>query len=163
MPPASPCNMASAELTRMLLQVEPSTDGQLDFHPCRAQLRSGAILERLLCVRDRRGFRSSTWIHPDEIVSIEESPWRLPVKFANTLYAAGESGMGYLLWTARLRSGRELVFVGSTFDFPDFPEGVVPGDVVAVVPHLGRERASVGAHLGSAPHATCFFVPHGAG
>lgn len=145
----------------MIASIEPSTDGRLSYHPCRAVLKSGETIDRLLCTRDTRGFHAGVWIHPDDVESVEASPSRLPARFANQLYSAGESGMGYILWTAELVDGREIVFIcGWIVDFPDYPEGVTGTDIVRVRPHVGRERAFVGDFRNSAAFRECFFVPH---
>lgn len=76
------------------------------------------------------------WIPAERIRSIRSSPLRLPPHFANALSSAGESGMGYCAFSVDLRDGRRLFFVtGNAVDFPCWPYGVKPIDVVAVHPH----------------------------
>jgi hypothetical protein len=60
----------------------------------------------------------------------------LPARFANILYEAGESGMGYCAFSVELRDHRRLYFVtGNAVDFLNWPEGVLPDDVIGVTPH----------------------------
>ena len=79
------------------------------------------------------------------IASVEDSPTRLPAVFANELYRAGESGMGYCLFTVIFKSDNSWVessqayVTGDAVDFIDYPEGKGPKDVVRVLPHIGRE------------------------
>jgi len=71
-------------------------------------------------------------------VRIDESPLRLPARFANTVYAAGESDMGYVIFIVVLADGRRLPFVtGNRIDFPALPEGVGSADVVDAIPREG--------------------------
>ena len=80
-----------------------------------------------------------------DIASVMDSPTRLPAVFANELYRAGESGMGYCLFTVIFKSDNSSVessqayVTGDAVDFIDYPEGKGPKDVVRVLPHIGRE------------------------
>jgi hypothetical protein len=88
---------------------------------------------------------------------------RLPAKLANKLHMAGESGMGYLLFTLSLKSGEKLVYVTGNylFDFLDLPDGVTSNDIADVVPHEGREQACTGYRKDAAA-PILDFVPFGA-
>jgi len=88
------------------------------------------------------------------VASLSESPFRLPAPFANELYEAGESGMGYTIFTVEFRGGIERSYVGgNAIDFIVYPEGMSATDVVAVVPHKGRN-----SHPRSAPdYYWCLF------
>ena len=69
----------------------------------------------------------------DSVLSISESPRRLPVELANRLYAEGETGMGYYAFALVLRSGREVpCLTGNAVDFMDLPADLDPRDVVDV-------------------------------
>lgn len=80
----------------------------------------------------------------EDILSIAESPSRLPASFANDLYRAGESGMGYIVFTVVFRRTipflrrRKSYVTGNAVDFIDYPLGKGPKDVVSVLPHVGR-------------------------
>ena len=59
--------------------------------------------------------------------------------FANRLYAEGESGMGYTIFTVEFRDGRSVVVgTGNAIDFITYPQGQSKETVVNVLPHVGR-------------------------
>ena len=155
-----PCNVAPPALAAQLRRIEPSVDIVGTRHRgCRLVLKDGRTIERALCIEDRRGFHSGGWIHPEEIAEAAESPYRLPPRLATKLYAAGESGMGYVIFVVRLRSREEFVCVTEGIvDFPDFPPGVTGRDVAAVRPHEGREKTRREGFRRSAPFEFCYFV-----
>ena len=75
----------------------------------------------------------------EDIVEIRESKLRVPAHFAATLYAAGESGMGYTVFEIEYADGtRSAHNAGNAIDFVTYPEGKRPEDIVAVHPHEGR-------------------------
>jgi hypothetical protein len=131
------------ELAQQLADVEPSRDQSREYRPCRVTLRDGRVLDRVYIgdatqFRNGRGDPRLETVPLEEVVRIEESPVRLPARFANKLYAAGESGMGYVVFTVVLADGRRLPFVtGNRVDFPALPEGVGSADVVDAIPHEG--------------------------
>ncbi len=85
----------------------------------------------------------------------------MPARFATKLYAAGESGMGYEIFTMDLRSGENLVFVtGNVVDFPDLPDGVETKDILDIHPHQGRERTSSEGYRGSAEFKWLYYLPN---
>jgi hypothetical protein len=54
----------------------------------------------------------------EDILDFEESPTRLPPEFAEVLYAAGESGMGYQIFQLHFRDGSTASFgTGNAIDF----------------------------------------------
>lgn len=74
------------------------------------------------------------------MVSIADSPTRLPPALANRLYAAGKSGMGYCVFTLVLADGRKIPCrTGNAVDFPALSEGVTMQMVKDVLPHQGRD------------------------
>jgi len=86
----------------------------------------------------------------EEIVQIEESPLRLPAKWADELYLAPESGMGYRHFALQINDGSLLHFVvGNLVDFPNWPPGIGPENVVGVVTGPDRE---VFRHRGPGPY-----------
>ncbi|TXK19311.1 hypothetical protein [Homoserinibacter sp. GY 40078] len=155
------------DLAAQLARVAPSHDGTLQYFPCQVTLRSGEVLPRV-CFAEQSRLRAhwgddprGNTVDPREVVAIEESPYRMPQRFADELYEVGESGMGYLIFTMRLRDGRALPYMtGNALDFPEWPDGVTPEDVVAVEPHVGREhfveRNSTTGH-GVAHHMWCLY------
>jgi hypothetical protein len=75
-----------------------------------------------------------------DVAVITESTERLPAPLADEVYAAGESGMGYRIFTVHLRDGGSIPFLtGNAVDFPDWPVNVDPLNAVGVEPHVGRE------------------------
>jgi hypothetical protein len=83
--------------------------------------------------------RNKTEILVSNVASLAESPSRLPPQFANELYKAGESGMGYTIFTIVFSDGsRQAYLTGNAVDFLEYPEGKGPQNVTALLPHEGR-------------------------
>jgi hypothetical protein len=158
-------------LLEELLRVQPSKDRGLEYRPCRARLRSGEVYDRVYVVEAGAYIRYwGVWPWEDrgkralsitEVAHIEESPVRLPARLANTLYKAGESGMGYCLFTIVLRDGRRLPYAtGNAVDFLDLPPDVRPEMVTRVLPHVGREHfqgRTPAPHTTGAPYYWCLY------
>jgi len=137
----------NADLARMMQSVEPSvSEGGSTLYPCEVTTVDGSIYSRVYiseAAAYKRDWgvwpwedRGKGWIPLERIASLRSSPVRMPAKFANELNAAGESGMGYCAFSVKLRNGDKLHFVtGNAVDFPEWPDGVSPDDVVAVTPH----------------------------
>jgi hypothetical protein len=88
---------------------------------------------------DDRGKRS---VSIKSVRRIVDSPKRLPAHLANELYRAGESGMGYTVFTVEFRNGARQAYVtGNAVDFIEPPPGLRASDAVAVRPHEGRQEA----------------------
>lgn len=143
-------------LHAQLRAVPPARDGDVEYRPCAVRLRDGRRAERVYVIEEDTYIRQ--WgVYPDEdrgksevplsdVMGIEESPFRLPVELATSLYRVGESGMGYYLFGLLLRDGRTIAVVtGDAVDF--LPDGLTSGDVAKVVPAPpdGRERNVRGA------------------
>ncbi|MDC7675824.1 hypothetical protein [Asticcacaulis machinosus] len=76
------------------------------------------------------------------IAGIAASPQRLPASFANKLYDAGESGMGYTIFTVVFADGLEVAYgTGNAVDFIRYPHGKTAHDIRDVLPHMGRDTA----------------------
>jgi hypothetical protein len=136
----------SAELKRQLAAVPPSAHAGLTYYPCQVTLLDGTKLERVYLVEYAPYLRA--WgvtpeqdqakrsIPIEQVASIADSPLRLSAKFANELYRAGESGMGYCVFAVKFRDGRvEKHVTGNAVDFVSYPPGYSPADVAAVEPH----------------------------
>jgi hypothetical protein len=163
----------STELRQQLERVPASSDGACEYRPCRVRLASGEERD-FVYVLDAESYIRTWGVWPEDdagkdsvaigdVVAIAESPYRLPVELADKLYAAGESGMGYTVFTVVLRDRRRLPYVtGNAVDFPRLPAGVTSADVVDVLPHedrdVFREREPRAAE-GSAPYAWCLYSP----
>jgi hypothetical protein len=136
-------------LRKQLERIPPSTAHGCEHRPCRIRLGSGEWRDFVYVV-DADAYKRLWGIWPEDdpgkesvalqdVVEIQESRHRLPAALANKLYEAGESGMGYTVFTVVLRDGRRLPYVtGNAVDFPTLPPGVTSDDIVDVLPHEGR-------------------------
>jgi hypothetical protein len=136
----------NAELRRQLARVA-SADGVA--FPCSVKLKNGTLMERVYLAaaadwivqwgvwpEDDPGKRS---IDIQDVVSINDSRSRLPARFAAEIDAAGESGMGYCIFTVIFNDGsRQAYATGNAVDFVDYPKGQSPATVAKVLPHVGR-------------------------
>ena len=138
-------------LKSQLDSITPSHQGYLKYYPCLVRLNDGTALDqvyfgtRVLCGENwGQPHGTALEIRIEDVASLTESPTRLPVEFANQIYEAGESGMGYYVFTVVFtrRFGifpcRRDFVTGTAVDFIDYPLGRGPADVVAVLPHVGR-------------------------
>lgn len=136
----------SAELAQQLSNV-PITDNL--YRPCKVILDDGSARDRVYVVEAEPWFRFwGVWPEDDSgksllpvqrVKKIINSPSRLPASAANKLYAAGESGMGYTIFTVSFRDGTSLVIgTGNAIDFVDYPSGQSEDTVLDVFPHIGR-------------------------
>ncbi len=137
----------SAALSVQLGLVEQSGDGAFWYSPCEVTLRSGQIVDRVYVAEAKPFFEywgadpNRPTLAVEDVAAIRSSPSRLPVELANKLYCAGESGMGYSLFTIVMRDGTRLpIETGNAVDFPNWPAGVDPAHAVDVLPHVGREN-----------------------
>ena len=93
-------------LARQLAKIEP-TNGY--YYPAKVILRDGTHVDRVyLADADRWYVEWGIWPQDDPgkrylplhtVREIQESPTRLPARFADELYAAGESGMGFCVYS----------------------------------------------------------------
>jgi hypothetical protein len=129
--------------------IVPSVSGSLQYRPCSAALKSGPVIPCVYVI-DAQAYIGTWGVWPqddlgklyvdvEDVASISESPFRLPVRFANELYRAGESGMGYSAFTVVLADATEAHFTsGGALDFIALPDGRSVADIVRVIPHSGR-------------------------
>jgi hypothetical protein len=90
---------------------------------------------------DDRGKQS---VNIKDVVKVENSPTRLPARFANQIYDHGESGMGYTIFTVVFSDGQRQAYgTGNAVDFIRYPNGKGPDDVSSVLPHEGRNAQPV--------------------
>jgi hypothetical protein len=134
--------------------IPPSGDEELWYYPCRVTLQDGSVRDTVyiepempylrfwgVYPEDDRGKRS---IKIEDVVKVEDSPTRLPARFANQIYKRGESGMGYTIFTVVFSDGeRQACVSGNAVDFIRYPHGKGPEDVTAVLPHEGRKAGPV--------------------
>jgi hypothetical protein len=118
------------QVEKQLAGIQPSVWESMKYFPCSAILKSGERLDRVYLVSQAYFVRY--WgIYPEDapgklhvsiqdVVNVEESPSRLPATLANKLYRAGESGMGYTVFTVVFRDGSRQAYVtGGAVDFID--------------------------------------------
>jgi len=145
-------------------RIEPSGEGAVRYRPSAAILADGTTVECVYLI-DAQSYIDSWGVWPeddpgkqsvrvDDVRAVAESPHRLPAAFANELYAAGESGMAYCIFTLRFSDGTEQAYLGgNAIDFVPLPAGKSMADIVAVLPHEGRRAPQ----LSVSPYAWCLF------
>jgi hypothetical protein len=168
MNPRVPINETSPAQSAALRALVPAVDNQVGSEhildiPCAVTLIDGTIHERAYFTHRARYSEAGEWLNPDLVAEIRESQHRLPIEIARTLYAAGESGMGYLIYKLHFRNQPDLVIVSGSYfiEFPDLPPGYDAQDAMGVTPHEGREDTiKPGSCLRNAPAPVFNFVFH---
>lgn len=144
-------------LRDQLSSIVPSRDGDIEYYPCDVRLHDGRMVERVYVVSEIP-YINHWGVYPEndpakrsisitDVAFLVESPSRLPPQFANELYRAGESGMGYSVFTVvfsqRFGIGRkrQSYVTGNAVDFIEYPSGMGPDNVKAVLPHAGRDAS----------------------
>jgi hypothetical protein len=140
----------SGELREKWQAIDPSISQGATYRPCCVTLKSGQIVDCVYVIEAQEYI--DTWgvwpeddggkrrISMDDVVSIVESPFRLPVKFANQIYRAGESGMGYTVFTLEFLDGARAAYVtGNAVDFVSLPDRRAMSEIRRVLPHIGRD------------------------
>jgi hypothetical protein len=138
------------DIKAQLRRIEPSLGGLpgllCRYYPCSVTLNSGDIVDRVYLAEARSWYslwgvwpeddEDKSWVGVRDIRSVAESPERLPVRFANELYEAGESSMGGVLFTVTFVDGAQQAYsAGGAVDFITYPVGKGPSDVSAVTAH----------------------------
>jgi len=139
-------------IAAQILCLDPS-GGTYDpvYFPCAVTLKSGDQLPCVYICEASKWFRFwGVWPEGDfakssvdilQVASVMPSEFALPARFANKLYAEGESGMGYTIFTVVFKDGSTVPYgTGNAIDFVTYPEGKGASDVADVLPHTGRER-----------------------
>lgn len=141
------------QLLEQLNKIKPSKDEfatVIEYYPCKVTLKDGQSFDRVY-VQELESYIKHWGISPKddafkysipiaEAARIEESPFRLPAKLADKMYQAGESGMGYCVFTLVLEDGRELPYItGNAVDFPNLPDDVNSSMIIDLLPHEGRK------------------------
>jgi len=135
---SDPINIASDDFLKKLATIEPGVYGT----PCSVVLANGQSIECCLAWENTRYSDKGSWISPNDVVFLVESPSRMPARFARSFKPGEESGMGYVLSVVTLADGTSFVHVNGNLgiDFLNLPLGYTQRDVVDV-PHAGRERS----------------------
>ena len=126
----------------------------LEYFPVRANLSDGRVLDRVYIVEAEKFLqvwgiapehdRGKSALRIEDIAAVDESPCRLPPEIANKIYKAGESGMGYTVFTLFFSDGSKQAYLtGNAVDFVAYPPGKTLRDVVEVKPHAGRHDSPV--------------------
>lgn len=127
----------------MLAQIPPSKHRETEYRPAQLRLRDGSVVPCAYVMPEDyflgRVPSGPDFISIDAVEAIEECRHRLPAEIATRVHNAGETGMGYCLFTIKFSDGSKAVFnVSSTgLDFVDYPAGKSQADVVDVIPHAG--------------------------
>jgi hypothetical protein len=157
LPPTIP--KITHELYEQLKRIEPSRerDGSIEYYPCKLILRDGRVIDHAYVTE--ASSHINVWglwpledsqkksVSLDEVAQIGESPYRIPAHLANKMYAVGESGMGYCIFTLIFSDGRRLPCAkGGAVDFPKLPPGITKDMIVDLIPHEGREALAAQWH-----------------
>jgi hypothetical protein len=144
------------ELSRQIAKIEPSLPWPgIVVYPCAVRTKGGVILPRVYFAEPSMYVNRSS-ISLDDISAVFESPDRLPARFANCLYQAGESGMGYMVFRVVFRFGLRFSYLtGNLVDFLQFPPLLGPAQVRDVLPYGARRKLHA---RGALPAAWCFFT-----
>ena len=137
-------------LKEALQRVEPVGEGSLTYWPCEVLTKAGEWIDCVYLAKADEWYPIwGVWpgqdtgkyqLSVDQIADLRESPCRLPARFANEIYAAGESGMGYTLFEIEFNDGSRVAYGnGNAIDFITYPPGKTGAQIVAVHPHAGRQ------------------------
>jgi hypothetical protein len=148
----------SEDLESQLSVIEPSHDNGIKYYPCVVTLDDNSIVDGVYIVNAQEYI--NIWgVWPDEdsgkrevdlkrVIKIENSRNRLPPHIADEIYTAGESGMGYCVFTLLFNDGSRHAYVtGNAVDFIQYPNGKSSGDIKRVLPHEGRDKADENSHF----------------
>lgn len=153
------------ELAAQLSLVAPTTDGSMTYRPCKVTLADGSDQDFVYVV-DAASYIEVWGVWPDQdqgkreisienVRKISESPSRLPPRFSQKLYDAGESGMGYVVFELSFSDGsRSCHLSGNATDFVQLPKGKSMQEVMAIHPHEGRGRSD---HLRAPDYWWCLY------
>ena len=136
-------------LKQLLHQIEPSRCLFMNYLPCVVRIWSGSVIDRVY-VQNEIPYIKVWGVYPEqdrgkssiqigEVVSLEESPSRLPALFATQLYQEGETGMGGHEFKVTFSDGATESYTGgNAVDFIGYPAGKTGKDIVAV--KSGRQK-----------------------
>ena len=151
-------------LEAQLYAIERTRDGMMEYFPCSVLLANGEQHDCVYIVEAKSYIRIwGVWPDDDpgkraiaieDVAQIQPSPGRLPARLAREMYAVGESGMGYCIFTLSFADGtRQPYCTGNLIDFPELPEGKSIDEVVALRPNEGKGEQT----LGTSPYCWCLF------
>jgi hypothetical protein len=114
-----------------------------EYHPCEVLLYDGSVMSNVY-VQEAVAWFEQWGVDPeddpdkqsilvDNVIEIRESPFRMPVRIANTLYQAEPLGREESLFQLVLKNGSFLnCRTGEMLDLLDWPTGVTPDQVIDV-------------------------------
>lgn len=139
-----PINLLPPALVQCLASIEPGVRGT----PCSIVLNNGSTHPLALAWENPRYGDAGDWINPERVAYLTECPGRMPARLARIIHDAGESGMGYHIYVVRLSDGSSFVHTAGNLgiDLLNLPVGYTSRDVVAVEPHVGRQRIECGGY-----------------
>ncbi len=155
------------EQRKQLLEIEPSRDWNLNYRPASVTLVNGEVIDNVYIVEKERYLpvwgmmpskdKAKNEVLIEDIISIAESPNRIPAQLANKLYQAGESGMGYCVFKVKYDNGTTTdILTGNAIDFIPMPDGLTNKNVVDVLPHKGSRKE----HKNGLPYFWCLVDEH---
>lgn len=141
----------SNQLRDELNSIEPSGNKDIRYYPCLVITKDGIEIDKVYFVSAQEYIKfwgvwpeedpAKKYIDISKVLHIKKSPTRLPVYIANKIYDAGESGMGYHIFTLVFCDGLKQVYQGGdVVDFVPMPEGENIEKIIDVVSHKGREE-----------------------
>lgn len=88
-----------------------------------------------------------------DILSIEKSPFAIPAKCRNAIWAAGETRMSWISFVGLMKDRKEFWF-GTPFniEFFDMPDGYRADEMTDVIPH----KSLSGQYLKDKPYFDCY-------
>jgi len=136
----------NSDLKAYLKLIGYSQDNEVKYWPSSVVTTGGEFIENVCFAEVNEYLRhwgimpnldpDKKQIHIQNVQKIQETPNRLPAKFANSLYSEGESGMGYYKFKVVFKDGEESSYVtGSLVDFIKYPNGYSQGMIDNIVHH----------------------------
>lgn len=133
----------SADLRKQLATIQPSVVRGVAYYPCSAAIESGQIFECVYLVEENGYFRQwGVWPENDrgkqyleltKVANLSNSCSRLPSEYAIKIYAAGESGMGYHIFSVCFKNRTKVTYLGGgMIDFIKYPDGLTNNDICEV-------------------------------
>ena len=108
-------------------------DGDVD---CGVHIEPSDNLVRLGAVREITEEQTlQAFVKVEDVAAIDQSVEQTPLNVYRKIREAGETGMGYYIFSLRLSDGRSLkCFSGGGFEFLRLPSGVAPHMIQDVTP-----------------------------
>lgn len=133
---------------KLFIKLKNILPNSSNYYPCKVKLKNGQELDCVYLVELKTYIK--TWgqypdeksgkkmISIDDVIDIEESPWRLPVDISKKIYKAGETGIGYGIATFIFKDGSKEVLINA-HDFIEYPFGKNKDDIINVLPNIGQK------------------------